>query len=96
MNPYTYLNLSSKEASSIAKRFFDRLDINKKGEQANNEISNFIKGINKSVGGKDKNVFSEVQGFINHHDYNKDGKLTVGDLELVAKKYFCGSKSIPK
>lgn len=85
---YNPIDISS--AKFIAKELFGTYDENRsgaiEGKEAKSMIIDAYTNINKLYIPKDQ----DVQQYIDIHDNDRDGRLTLADLEQVCMKYLCG------
>lgn len=85
---YNPIDIAS--AKYIAKELFGTFDENKSGaiesQEAKSMIIDAYTNINRLYIPKDQ----DVDHYLNIHDNDRDGRLTLADLEQVCMKYLCG------
>ena len=79
---------SEQKALDIAFRLFRTYDSNRSGAIEGTEALSMLNDTMRNLTTV-KPTIGDAESFIRTHDVDRDGKLTLKDLEKLAKKYFC-------
>jgi hypothetical protein len=79
---------SEQKALDIAFRLFRAYDANRSGAIEGSEALSMLNDSMRNLTTV-KPTIGDAESFIRTHDVDRDGKLTLKDLEKLAKKYFC-------
>lgn len=90
-NFYPESRVNMDVAKRIAKRIFDKFDMNKSGAiesaEAHSMIQHAYFSINKNYVPNDQ----DCQDYIKTQDKDRDGKMTLSDIEKICIAYLCTS-----
>ena len=85
--------LSVEEAKGIAYNLFTLYDKDKDGVLEPYELNLMLRDLYRPQKQKPQNLDFEASRASQHLDANKDGKVTLSDVESMVMKYFCFSNS---
>lgn len=90
-NFYPESRVNMEVAKRIAKRIFDKFDLNKSGAiesaEAHSMIQHAYFSMNKNYTPNDQ----DCQDYIKTQDKDRDGKMTLSDIEKICIAYLCTS-----
>ena len=82
-------SIDRESARRIAAKIFEIYDVNKAGYLNESSAKLMISDSYKLIG-KNSNVTNqEGASYLNIHDKNRDGKVTLQDMEEICINYFC-------
>ena len=82
--------LDIESAKNIARRLFETYDTNKTGVIESQECRSMISDAYSTVNRNFAPTEEDVHDYLKIHDRDKDGKLTLQDLERSCINYLCG------
>lgn len=82
--------IDEQSAKMLAEKLFDHYNRSKSGKIEEGEARTMIADAYLITGRPNKDRVNEYSEYIKYHDVDKDGSLTLADLEVLVKKYLCG------
>lgn len=76
-----------ENAKNLAKRLFEYYNKDQSGDIEDYEISAMISDVYRAIGKDYTPTNDDIQQYIETVDHDKDGKITLGDLEQMLIKY---------
>ena len=87
---YFRANLFDEEsASRIAKKIMDLYDTNRSGDIETGEAGKIISDVYSIFGQSYMPTESDAHGFVDANDADRDGRLTLKDIEDLCRKFLC-------